>query len=78
MLYDPNRSTTVSTDASSFGLGAVLMQQQPGGYNQPVVFISRAMTKTEQMYAQIEKEALAITWACDRFHQYLLGLQFHI
>ena len=36
------------------------------------------MTKTEQMYAQIEKEALAITWACDRFHQYLLGLRFHV
>ena len=36
------------------------------------------MTKTEQMYAQIEKEVLAITSACDRFHQYLYGLRFHI
>ena len=77
-LYDPNCSTTVSADASSFGLGAVLMQEQSDGSNQPVAFISRAMTKTEQMYAQIEKEALAITWACDRFQQYLLGLRFHI
>ena len=77
-LYDPNNPTTVSADASSFGLGAVLMQQQTDGSSQTVAFISRAMTKTEQMYAQIEKEALAITWACDRFHLYLYGLRFHI
>ena len=36
------------------------------------------MTPTEQRYAQIEKEALAITWACDRFADYLMGLQFHV
>ena len=77
-LYDPNQYTIVSADASSYGLGAVLMQQQPDGHRQPVAFISRAMTQAEQMYAQIEKEALAITWACDRFNQYILGLRFHI
>ena len=37
--------------------------------------MSRAMTPTEQRYAQIEKESLAITWACDDF---LIGLKFHI
>ena len=36
------------------------------------------MTSTEQRYAQIDKEALAITWACDRFSDYLIGLQFHV
>ena len=36
------------------------------------------MTPTEQRYAQVEKEALAITWSCERFLQYLLGLPFEI
>ena len=36
------------------------------------------MTDTEQRYAQIEKEALAITWACERLSQYLIGSKFEI
>ena len=31
------------------------------------------MTNTETRYAQIKKEALAITWACEKFSQYILG-----
>ena len=44
----------------------------------PVAFISRSMSPTERRYAQIEKEALAFTWACERLSDYLVGLQFHI
>ena len=36
------------------------------------------MTETEQWYAQIEKEALAITWACEKFSEYILGLPIEI
>ena len=36
------------------------------------------MTLTEQRYAQIKKEALALTWACERFSDYLIGLDFHV
>ena len=77
-LFDPSRETIVSADASSYGLGAVLLQKQASGERRPVAYASRAMTPTEQRYAQIEKEALAITWACDRFADYLMGLQFHV
>ena len=35
------------------------------------------MNSTEQRYAQIEKEALALTWACERFSDYLIGMTFH-
>ena len=77
-LFDPNRETVVSADASSFGLGAVLLQKQQTGDFKPVAYISRSMTPTEQRYAQIEKEALAFTWACERLADYLIGLKFHI
>ena len=66
-LYDQKRPTRVSADASSFGLGAVLMQQHSSKQWRPVAYASRAMTSTEQKHAQIEKEALAVTWACERF-----------
>ena len=77
-LFNPNRETEISADASSFGLGAVMRQKQPNQEWQPVAYISRAMTPTEQRYAQIEKEALALTWACERFSDYLIGLTFQI
>lgn len=77
-LYNPNYPTRISADASSFGLGAVLTQKQPSGDWRPVAYQSRAMVRAEQQYSQIEKEALAITWACDRFSHFLVGLTFHI
>ena len=77
-LYKANRETTLSADASSYGLGAVLLQKQPGGELRPVAHASRAMSRVEQRYAQIEKDALATTWACERYSNFLIGKTFHI
>ena len=63
-LYNPKAKTKVSAVASSHGLGAVLLQQE-GSRWRPVTYASRTLTETEQRYSQIEKEALAATWACD-------------
>ena len=76
--YDATRQTKLSSDASSHGFGAVLMQLQDDGAWRPVAYASRAMSPTEQRYTQIEKEALGITWASERFADYLIGLEFHI
>ena len=40
---------------------------------QPVSYASRALTETEQQYAQIEKEMLAIAYGLDKFHNYTYG-----
>ena len=77
-LFDPNLETIVSADASSYGLGAVMLQKQSDRTLKPVAFVSRAMTPTESKSAQIEKETLAFTWACERLLDYLAGLKFHI
>ena len=76
-LYDPTVQVKISADASSFGLGAILLQQEKGDWR-PVAYASRSMTPTERRYAQIEKEALALTWACGKFSDYVLGRKFSI
>ena len=35
------------------------------------------MTDTEKRYAQIKRK-LSLTWACDKFQDYILGRKFHI
>ena len=74
-LYNPQAPTKVSAVASSLGLGAVLLQQSNEAWR-PVAYASRSLTETERCYAQIEKEALAITWACEKFTDYILGHDF--
>ena len=77
--YSPNYETVVSADVSSNGLGAVLTQRQPDTcLFRPVVYLSRSLTDTERRYSQIEKEALATTWACERLSNYLIGLPFTV
>ena len=41
-----------------------------------MAFASRRLTDTEGHYAQIEKEALALVWSCEKFSDYVLGKQF--
>ena len=66
--YNVDEDVTLQCDASDKGLGAALLQ---GG--QPVAYASQALAKAEQHYAQIEKECMAIVYACEKFDQYLLG-----
>ena len=59
--YDVKKPVVIQCDASQSGLGAALLQEE-----RPVAFSSRVMTQTEQNYAQIEKELLAIVFSNDK------------
>ena len=78
VLYNAAAKTIVSADASSFGLGGAPSQEQPSGQWQPISYISQSLTPAEQCYAQIEKECLAIMWACERLADFLPGKEFLI
>ena len=77
-LYDPKADTKVSADVSSYGLGGGVLLQKSGAIWRAVAYVPRALSDTEGRYAQIEKEALAVTWACERFSKYLLGHPFSV
>lgn len=66
-LYSNRTPIVLSVDASAEALGAVLLQS-----GRPVEFASSTLTDTQRRYAQIEKEMLAIVFACERFRQYIL------
>ena len=76
-MYNPNRDTKVPADASSYGLGGVLLQEWEREWK-PVTFASQSLTPTEQRYAPVEKEALGLTWVCERFRDFLIRKQFFL
>ena len=75
--FDKNKKTELTTDASPWGLSAILSQSTPGHDDRWIVaYVSRSLTSVEQRYSQTEREALAIVWAVERLHTYLFGGPF--
>lgn len=72
--YDPEKKLIVSADASSYGIGACLIQESTSNTRELVAYISRTLTSTERHYAQIEREALGITWAAEKLAEYITGV----
>ena len=73
--YDRTKPVKVQVDASLRGLGACLIQKH-NREDQPIAFASKNLTDTETRYANIERELLAIIFACQHFSTYLLRRSF--
>ena len=69
--FDINAETTLQMDASKKGLHACIIQK-----GKAVCYVSRALTKTEQNYQNLEREALGTIWGMEKFHYFLYGKEF--
>jgi hypothetical protein len=75
---DFDRTFILQTDASNFGLGAVLSQLDDNQTEHPVLYLSRKLQGAEENYSVPEKECLAIVWAVTKLSYYLYGRVFII
>ena len=69
--FDVTKPTTIQGDTSIVGIGAALPQDR-----RPIAFAIKALTETEQQYANIEHELLAVIFGCERFHTYIYRKPF--
>jgi hypothetical protein len=78
--FQPSLETELLVDASPTGIGAILTQKANSVNATPrvICYASRALSDVEKRYSQIEREALAITWGCEKYHLYLYGKPFSV
>ena len=75
--FDLNVKISISTDTSLVDLGAILIQIQ-NKEPRVICYASRNLPDCEMRYSQTEKKALALVWACERFHMYVYDIDFKL
>lgn len=76
-IFDYEKEIELHTDASKYGLGAILLQRH-GNDLHPVFYASWKTLDAEQNYHSFELETLAVIKALEKFRIYLLGKKFKL
>ena len=71
--YNPTLPIRLAGDASAYGMETVISHVYPDGSERPIAYASRTFSASEKNYAQVEKEALSLTFGITKFHKYLYG-----
>ena len=66
--YDPSLPVILESDASQYGIGAVIFHRFPNGNERPIAYASRSLNSSEKDYSQIEKEVLYYFWGHQILH----------
>ncbi|GBG81809.1 hypothetical protein CBR_g33989 [Chara braunii] len=77
MVADPQRPFIVTTDASQYGIGAVLAQQE-GKKLRPIEYMSKKMPSKKLAKSTYERELYALYKALVHWRHYLLGRFFYL
>ena len=72
---DPNKTYILTTDASTYGLGAIL-SQKTDGQEKVIAYLSRKLSTAELNYGATDLEMLAVCYAIEQFRPYLIGRHF--
>ncbi|KAK2720350.1 hypothetical protein QYM36_004288 [Artemia franciscana] len=72
-LYCKSLNVELKVNASSHGLGPSLC-----GDGEVVAYASRALSKTEQKYSQLEKKLFTIVYECKLYHYYVNRRRFNV
>ncbi|KAK9709956.1 RNase H-like domain found in reverse transcriptase [Popillia japonica] len=68
----------VQTDASAYGIGAVLTQNYADQGEKVICYLSRSLTKQERKFSTTERECLAVLWSIEKLRPYLEGTHFTV
>lgn len=74
---DYSKDFVIQTDASGYGIGAVLTQPHSEG-EKVICYLSRSLTKQERVYTTTERECLALVWAIEKLCPYIEGIPFTV
>ena len=70
--FDWNKEFEIMCDASDYAMGSMLGQRTEKIFK-AIYYANKTFNEAQENYSTIEKEMLAMVFACEKFRPYILG-----